>query len=81
MNVPTYLETSGAKNERFYGLNGFEVKGRYEVPNVKKGKPFNPEGLGGFAGMVRKVGGSNVIQVAAAQGTSDGEAAAPGPAC
>ena len=51
---PCYLETSGAKNERFYGHNGYEVKGHYSVEH--DGKTYDPEGLGGFTGMVRPAG-------------------------
>ena len=52
MNVPAYLECSGAKNERFYNNNGYQLKQRY--PIEFQGDSFKPDGLDGMAAMVYK---------------------------
>jgi len=51
MDVPVYLECCGVNNERFYGNNGFKMMKRYPVEY--KNESFNPDGLEGFAAMVR----------------------------
>ena len=57
--LPTYLECSGAQNERFWGKNGFEVKERYPMTYIttkygeKKEMAFEPDGLAGIAACVR----------------------------
>jgi GNAT superfamily N-acetyltransferase len=67
MKVPTYLEANGAKNERFYGNNGYKVEERYPlvytdktmrstVHPEKKNHSFQPDGLPGMSACVRPSG-------------------------
>ena len=63
MKVPTYLETSGEKNERFYTRNGFKVLERLPMTYVSESKTkeygektevtFRPDGLEGMSACVR----------------------------
>jgi len=51
MLVDTYLETSGIRNERFYGHHGFELSKRYSI--VCGQDTFKPDDLDGLSTMIR----------------------------
>jgi GNAT superfamily N-acetyltransferase len=61
MKVPTYLESGGEKNDRFYTKSGFEVVERVPMTYVSAEKtkeygmltevPFKPDGLDGLEGV------------------------------
>jgi hypothetical protein len=55
LQVPMYLETAGTANEKFYGLNGYELKKRHklEVAINKRVDAFKVDGNQGVAAMVR----------------------------
>uniref|UniRef100_A0A7S2UWU8 N-acetyltransferase domain-containing protein n=1 Tax=Fibrocapsa japonica TaxID=94617 RepID=A0A7S2UWU8_9STRA len=53
MRVPTYLETNGVSNERFYGKNGFVLVGERMAVEVD-GQSFKPDGLEGISCMLRE---------------------------
>ena len=56
IQVPMYLDAAGQRNEDYYKKVGFEQVGeRVKVDIEKKGGGrFNPDGIEGYAAMVRK---------------------------